>query len=633
MSSPSPDAHDPLFEDREPSLPPVTPARWPLWLFIAALLGGAGYLAWSMLRATDPRAVLVAIELDGHWFEGSMAAAELADAVNGGLEALGFEPVRPGDPVVLTTLEGSEGDLAAAARSLGAGFVVTGRIGVETIEHPVRDGYFELRAKGTVEVFHVDDDEGDRRRSGDLRGWAGAPERERALRLLADGSISRLALGETLPLLLEHPVLAELLQGDARTVSALNEASKFVGERHRALSTAEKAYEGYARRRQMYEKGPVEVTYHGSTADDDALCGAGAAGVCVKTESTRPYFSPRRRKLRMLEELETVEWRPANGDPQVLWAGYNVPGYPRVAPDGASIAFVEDIFGWAKAPTLIAGGEAKRLLVDPERYYTQAQPAPGAARVALFAQPERRGPRSVLVLDTAGEVVLDLPPTGGSYDRFTWLDADHLVLVQTPPAAAGDDTDEAPADEVDPAIEPFVATAAQTVWKVPVDGAPPTALYVAQPGESLQWMRRSNDGHTLAFERRYAAPAADGDTPDGEQEAQPGPGLAILDLKADPPALTAWGIERRVEAPQFSPDGRWLTFEYHPPGSRDEEIAVIDLQAADPAASLKVLTDNRERDRYPVFSADGKRIYFEQLGEDPNNRRRGVSLIASVPAP
>ncbi len=645
MSEPS---AEPLFDDTEPSLPPVTPARWPLWLFIAALLGGAGYLGWSMMRATDPRTVLVAIELDGHWFEGSMAAAELADTLNEGLESLGFIPIRPGDPEVLATLEGADGDLETAARSLGAGFVVGGRIAVEAIEHPVGDGYIELRANGAVEVFHVDDDAAPTP-SGDIRGWSGAPEKARAMSLLAGGSLSRLALGEALPRLLEHPVLAALLEGDARTVSALNGASKFVGERHRALSTAEKAYEGYGRRRQLYEKGPVAVTYHGSTADDDALCGVGAAGICVKTEAARPYFSPRRRKLRMLEELETVEWRPmGGGEAQVLWAGYNVPGYPRVAPDGGSIAFVEDIFGWAKAPTLIADGEAKRLLVDPQRYFTQAQPAPGAGAVAMFAQAERRGPRGVLVLDRAGETLLDLPPTGGSYDGLTWGDAKSLLLLQTPPAPPGaeaddegDGSDEENADPaepaVDPAVRPFVETPAQTLWRVPVDGGEPTVLYVAAPGERLRWMRRSPDGARVAFERRVQRSRSPGspadEAPAADTEPLPEPGLAVLDLSAEPATLTALPLPRRVEAPSFSPDGRWLTFEYNPPGSRDEEIAVIDLSAADPVASLKVLTDNPERDRYPVFGPKGERIYFEQLGEDPNNRRRGVSLIASVPAP
>lgn len=625
-SASSPDG--PSIDDVEPPLPPVTPARWPLWLFLLALLGGAGYLGWSLMRVTDPRTILVAIDLDGHWFEGSMAAAELADSVNGGLEALGFTPVRPGDPEVLATLEGKGGDLGAAARALGAGFVVTGRIDVQTLEHPVGDGFHELRGQGSITVFHVDDDPETHTASGDIRGWAGAPKRERGVKLLASGSLSRLILGEALPRLLGHPIIAEKLEADAVTVSALRKASDFVAARTRALREADEAYERYGERRILSEKGPVKVTHHGTTADDDILCGAGAAGLCVKTESTRPYFSPRKLKLRMLEELETIEWRPAGeGEAVVRWQGYNVPGYPRVAPDGRSMAFVEDIFGWAKAPSLIpAEGEPIRLLVDPKRRFTQPQPAPGAKAVAMFVQAERRAPRGLLVLDTAGETLLELPPFGGSFDGFVWLDTEHLIVLQSPRPPEGDGEDEqAEAEAPGPAMAPYVAATAQTVWKVPVDGSPPSALYVTAH-ERLQWMRRSSDGRALAFERRVL----DGADTDGEV---PGPGLAVLDLSTEPASLRAIPLPRSLEAPAFSPDARWLTFEYHPPGSRDEEVAVIDLQAADPAASLKVLTDNRVRDRYPVFGADGKRIFFEQLGDDPNDSRRSVSLIASVPAP
>jgi WD40-like Beta Propeller Repeat len=50
--------------------------------------------------------------------------------------------------------------------------------------------------------------------------------------------------------------------------------------------------------------------------------------------------------------------------------------------------------------------------------------------------------------------------------------------------------------------------------------------------------------------------------------------------------------------------------------------------------TLTQLTKNRVRDRYPMFSPDGKRIYFESIGEDPNfPRTLGVSVIASVKAP
>ena len=58
------------------------------------------------------------------------------------------------------------------------------------------------------------------------------------------------------------------------------------------------------------------------------------------------------------------------------------------------------------------------------------------------------------------------------------------------------------------------------------------------------------------------------------------------------------------------------------------EIAVLDI------ASSKVteLTRNDSPDRFPLFSHDGKRVYFEARNVDPVfGARRAVSRIAWVP--
>jgi hypothetical protein len=76
--------------------------------------------------------------------------------------------------------------------------------------------------------------------------------------------------------------------------------------------------------------------------------------------------------------------------------------------------------------------------------------------------------------------------------------------------------------------------------------------------------------------------------------------------------------------PSLSPDGRAVVFE------QSGEIVHLLLESA----QRTQLTRNRVRDRYPTFSPDGSRIYYESLDRDPNfPRRRSVSVVASVVTP
>ncbi|MCA9540577.1 MAG: PD40 domain-containing protein, partial [Myxococcales bacterium] len=555
-------------EDLEADIrPPRRSLALPLVIVVLAL-AGAGYLGWRAWRSTDPTRVLVAIDLKGHWFEGSMPAARLADEVNEALASLGLQPVRPGDPEVLAALDGAGGDARAAARKLGAGYVITGRIKPEFIEHPIGEGYRELRAEGEIEVLHVDDATGEKAR---VWGWSGAPTEERALKVLAEGSLALQVVSEALPRLLHHRELAALLGGDARAVAALQPAQRFIVAQARELETAAKAYAAYEKRRLADEKGPVPVSYHGPTSADDALCGAGPAGVCVKTETARLFVSPRTLKLSSLDELETVEWRGASeAAPKVVFSGYNIYGYPQVSPDGAAVAFVEDIFGWARAINLSVGGEkARRLRVDPALRFSTPRPAPGGAGVAVFASTCRRCPSGLLVLDAEGKTRFEAPPEGVGFDGFGWIDADHLLVVHTPTEAevaqppeedADGDTDEA-AEKAEEAAKEAAEEAAgpthparfaaerQTVWRVPLPGGAPQVVYTTAEGESLQWMEMAPDGKRAVFTRAH---------PDG------GSGLAVLDIEAGTLALLP--VEGRASAPTFSPDGATLAFNLVRPG-------------------------------------------------------------------
>ena len=64
------------------------------------------------------------------------------------------------------------------------------------------------------------------------------------------------------------------------------------------------------------------------------------------------------------------------------------------------------------------------------------------------------------------------------------------------------------------------------------------------------------------------------------------------------------GGERRITAPQLSPDGEWLA--YYSFGSPQEDIFVMKKDGSEP----RQLTNDRQRDRVPRWSPDGKRLVF-----------------------
>ncbi|EYF00217.1 Hypothetical protein CAP_1059 [Chondromyces apiculatus DSM 436] len=579
---------------------------WPALLVFGALLAGAaGYGVW-LWRRPAPLRVLVAVDLDGTWWEGSEPAAVLADRVAEHLTKLGFEPVRGGDPEVAAVLEKASSP-EDAARALRAAFLVTSVLTPQVIEHPVKGrpagatpeapgaqpqgkGYVELRAEGPIAVRHLDDDGAPEQ--GTISSWSGAPEKPEAMRLLAR-SLATMAVDEVVPRLLEHPTVKSVLESsDIKRLAQLQPAKDYVKYRKQRLAQATEAYDAFGQQRRGQEQGAGKVTYHSAPGAADTLGTVGPAGALVKTADVTPFISPGSLDLNYNVRMETVVWRAPDGTEKPLWTGYHVFSQPSAAPEGAPVLFVEDLFGWAKTLTVVgADGKARRLRVDPEHRFVGPEVAPGGKLAALYdrACRECAGDLLVVSLDDGSERYL-LPLDGGEFHGFAWLGPSLLAHLYRPaPPPEGGDAPRQALSIVDlgktpPAIVRKIEVPRGETWANPSASADGRRLALVQFGEGL-------------------------------------PRLATVEVETG--KLTAHDPGGRADEPALSPDGTRIAF------NREGDIALLTVATGETLA----LTSNRFPERSPRFSPDGKRVYFQSLGQDPNYPRRQVALIASVEVP
>ena len=589
------DARPPVSEQAPPdSIEALIPKRrlWPVFAVIGVVVALAGFFVVRALTASDPLRILVAIDLDGYWWEGSEPAAKLADELASQLAELGFDPVKGGDPAVLKTLEGAK-DPKAAAKKLGAGFIIEAHLTPEIVEHPIKGGYFEIRVDAPVTLTFLDKGTTS---EGRIRGYSGAVKKERAMENLADSMASQ-ALDAVIAQLIDHPAVREITEGsDVKLLERLNPARTFAKQRQQKLAEASDAYALRAKEREAEEKG--KVTFLSPASAEDILVGIGEGGYFAKTADVTPYFSKRRSELIRSEALETVEFRPfdqralASTDPAApkpIWKGYHVFSYPSAQSDGGRVALVEDLFGWAKTITVVdRSGASKRVRVDPEHRFVDPKISPGGKYVAVYDRPDRDSPADLMVLDTdAGKEVFGFHTENQSLGGFTWLDDKRLGFVYVPQASSGEEQDFAVVD----------------VSKEPLSIEHP---YRAKAGEDIRMPTASRDGKSVAYVVR-GDPA----------------GLAVLDTQTW--TRKVHPIETGVSWPQFSPDGTQITFERIDRGSSD--VAVLTLATG----AVKKITDGRGDERQPRFSADGKRVVFEVRYRDPVfPRARWLSRIASA---
>jgi hypothetical protein len=583
-------------EEPEPSVAlPGKKRLWPLWLALGLVAaGGAGAYVWTTTRP-EPLRVLVAIEVGGGYWEGSKPSAVLADALAERLEAVGFEPVKTGDPETDRILEAAESP-EAAARALRAAFVIHGDLKPEIIEHPVEQGFVEVRVAAPITVSRLGD--ADSKTSPSLSSWAGARTKDEALRLLAEGLADR-SFDVAVPALLEHPTVESMLEGsDVRKLQQLEPAKRYVGWRATRLDIAKRAWEKLDQEHAALPPSPRPIRYHGKFGAQDELVGAGPAGVLVHTAQRSPFVLPRTGDLGWITELETVVWRSDDGAEKQLWAGYHLLGRPSVTASGSHAVLVEDLFGWAKTITVIdAAGQSKRVRIDPDERFVAPAVSPDGGAVALYQRACQSCASAFVVVSLVDGKSLHqqgpVEPREGevveSYGGYAWLGPKRVALLVRPaeaPPAEGEEQKPVP----------------QSLVVVDLATEPPTTtpLLTLGEGEACDDLVASATGERLAM----------------RCDAGIGAGLVIVDLAKKERVDT--GIEGR--SPSLSPTGDLIAFEAR------GDVSLYRIASREVAP----LTKNDYVERGPRFSHDGARVYFLSMQADPNDRRRTTSVVASV---
>ncbi len=580
--------------------------RRPMWPFFAVLgaivLGIAGGVYWFVNRP-DPFKVLVAVDVNGQWWEGSKPAALLADQISEGLKKVGFEPIKGGDPKVDKVLEKSKTP-EEAARKLGAGFVIYGSLSPSLTEHPVEGGFVEARTKTVLSVRYVGDKEGVVSEVP-LSAWSGGSTKDEALKLMAENVAERIFDG-ALPKLFEHEVIkSKLDRGDVSAVVRLDDAKKFLDVRQRRLDEVKKAYDK-ANQEHAEHQDLFKVSYHGGFHEQDYLAAVTAEGPLLLTADVSPFIMPARFDLAWITQLETLAFRSAEGKDKVLWTGYHIMGYPSAAPEGFPIIFVEDLFGRAKTLTVAeADGSSRRIRVDEKARFVNPKVAPKGTAAALYERACRTCAANFAVVSLSDGKPLYFRAAGTNeafaegaeaYGGYTWLDDKQvafLVQGKEPTVTEGED------GEVE------VKTPVQELRVVDVGASPPVERLLAQmdSGQKCEAPDASRDGKLIAMTCSSDA----------------GWVLTFVDALNGSRTLTS----ERAAAPSFAPDGKRVAFE------RGGNIFVASV----PEAKATQLTKNPFVERLPRFAPDGKRVYFESQQQDPNNQRRIVSVAASVEAP
>jgi hypothetical protein len=579
----------------------VIPRRrlWPVLVVAVVLIGAIAATALILSRRPVPLRVLVAIDVGGQWWEGSRPAALVSDQLAARLERFGFEPVKSGDPEVTATLEDAA-SIDDAARKLRAGFVVSGRLVPEISEEPVPGGYFEARVEAPVALARTGEAPAE---AGRVTSWSAATTKDKALEVIAE-SLGDKAFDVLVLALMAHPSVREILGGqDAAAKAPLLRGEGYVTGRREKLEGAEKSYSELSAKRTAGEQLKGKVAHHGSFDRVVALAGATKEGFVAKSAEIQRFVSPDSGELGYAVGADRLYVLAEPGGERVLFRGHPIQGYPGVAPEGAPIAFVQDLLGRARVlSTLDANGRRTRIRVEDKRFFSEPKLSPGGKSVALWERACRGCPAGLLVIAAAGGKELHKSPgDAAALGGFTWLGPDRLALLERPkPPEPKPEDAKAEPDEAGDAEKPKPMP--QRIVLVDLSAAPARQETIYAAGD--EWLSApsaSRNGRLIALAR----------------EADDGKSIAVLDVETR--KLTAFDVGA-ADNPQLSPNGELVAFEH-----------AGDIVALELLTGKKLpLTKSASIERYPVFSLDGSRVFFEVRDDDPVFPRRAVSVIGTA---
>jgi len=149
-----------------------------------------------------------------------------------------------------------------------------------------------------------------------------------------------------------------------------------------------------------------------------------------------------------------------------------------------------------------------------------------------------------------------------------------------------------------------------TLWSIDLKTGQKASVVEAEGRTVLTSPTATPDGKRIAVSRFHAGV------------------VAVVDVAG--PTLKPYPVEGKATALTMSPDGRFVAYELRVEGKRAKELGLLDTESGKAVA----LTETPFSERFPAFSPDGTRLYFEVRTDDPVFAgRRELIRIASMAVP